>query len=167
MNQCIFVETHQEIGFHTLSFLIPHISSTIWDNSSVSFACALTHYSMSGFIPDITLTVYPLYTFIGSIIRGQNFPDLMRTYTMKQICLDSGTWSHPHSVYSIWNTWQIKICWGSLKSVSICANHAKLSRLTEPALNWPIMLDGSIQHKLSQNSWHTGDKQRWASVHTL
>ena len=106
------METHQEIGFNTLSFLIPHISSTIRDNSSVSFACALTHYSLSGFIPDFTLTVYLLYTYIGSIIRGQNFPDLMCNNTMKTDLLGISNLKSSSLVLSVC----LCLCYGQISS---------------------------------------------------
>ena len=47
MKQCIFVETLQEIGFHTLSLMNSTYPSTIWDKSSASYAHTLVLYSVS------------------------------------------------------------------------------------------------------------------------
>ena len=47
LKQCIFVETVQEIGFHTLILMNSTYPSTIWDKSSTSYARVLEQYSMS------------------------------------------------------------------------------------------------------------------------
>ena len=79
-----FVETLQEIGFHTLSLMNSTYPSTIWDKSSASYARTLAQYSMSDIGRLDNMYEILLVTFSSNALL-KHHPDLYRIEVIELI----------------------------------------------------------------------------------